>query len=75
MQQISLSEGSCDGTDVTAVNDSSVRRLQDAVRTDYVVVFPAALGVEGALQAVEASRQALEFITLEEAIKICLLSR
>ena len=44
IQHISLSEGSCDGA-VPEVNDTA-RRLQSAVRTDYVVVFPAALGVE-----------------------------
>lgn len=70
IQQISLSEGSCDGA-VTEVNDTAgARRLQSAVRTDYVVVFPAALGVEAALQAVEASRQALEVISLEEVTQI-----
>lgn len=73
IQQISLSEGSCDGvTQVSGtVNDTTdLRRLQSALRTDYVVVFPAALGVEAALQAVEQSRQALETISVEEVTQI-----
>lgn len=46
------------------------RRLQEAMRFDYVIAFPASLGVGLAVQAAETSRQLLRSATVQEVTQI-----
>eukprot|EP00435_Cladocopium_sp_Y103_P040757 s533_g11.t1 len=46
------------------------RRLQEAMRFDYVIKFPASLGVELAVQAAETSLQLLQSATVQEVSQI-----
>eukprot|EP00435_Cladocopium_sp_Y103_P049387 s533_g14.t2 len=46
------------------------RRLQEAMRFDYVIAFPASLGVEVAIQAAEAAREVLQTASVEEVTEI-----
>ncbi|CAJ1384942.1 unnamed protein product, partial [Effrenium voratum] len=62
VQDLALTAGaSCDARRLTG------RRLQESLRADYVIVFPASLGVEVALQVAESGQKALETMSLEEA--------
>jgi len=71
VQNVVLAPGDCVADPSTDPRlDGNPRRLQQAMSADYVVVFPAALGLEGALEAVEASRTALDTISLEEVTQI-----
>ena len=42
------------------------RRLQDSVRVDYVIIFPASMGEGEALKQAENGKDALEQISLSE---------
>ncbi|CAL1162593.1 unnamed protein product, partial [Cladocopium goreaui] len=46
------------------------RRLQEAMRFDYVIAFPASLGAEVAVQAAETARQVLQSASVEEVTQI-----
>lgn len=74
VQDLRLSVGAtCDGpvrrlepADV----DGKSRRLQELLKTEYVIVFPAALGIEAAVEAIQASQAALSTVTVEEVTAI-----
>ena len=71
VQNVVLAPGNCAADPSNDPRlDGNPRRLQQAMSADYVVVFPAALGLQGALEAVEASRAALDLISLEEVTRI-----
>ncbi len=46
MQNVVLAPGNCAGTPTDPPLDGNQRRLQQAMSADYVVVFPAALGLQ-----------------------------
>ena len=65
-----LAGASCGARRLQSAAGEKARRLQQAVKVDFVILFLEAMGIEAAVQAAETSRVALEQISLQEVTNL-----